>query len=305
MRIALNEDQATFATVLEQMLADPAAGFRPVEGWGRFDYGAALDAQLAGNGFFDAAGEEDLGTVAAAFMIEKVAQVPVCVECGASALIRPFLGRETPRPLAVVVDDAPCAIRYLPQAKGLVAIGADNVRYADLPEGAVEPVESLYAYPMGVVDRAALDWQDTPADPGELRILWQVATAAELAGLLQAGLDSVLEHVRERRQFGQPLGAFQGVQHRLANAAVEIESARLMALRAAQSWGRADAALALGQVQSIATRITYDLHQFMGAMGLTLEHPLHRWSYRAKLLRAELGGSSAALLDYAEERWGA
>ena len=66
-----------------------------------------------------------------------------------------------------------------------------------------------------------------------------------------------------------------------------------------------DAAAALGYVQGVATRITYDLHQFMGAMGLTLEHPLHRWSYRAKLLRADLGGSSASYLAYATERWGA
>ena len=38
---------------------------------------------------------------------------------------------------------------------------------------------------------------------------------------------------------------------------------------------------------------------------MTLEHPLHRWSYRAKLLKAEMGGSAGAYLTYATERWGA
>jgi alkylation response protein AidB-like acyl-CoA dehydrogenase len=114
----------------------------------------------------------------------------------------------------------------------------------------------------------------------------------------------VLEHVRERAQFGRPLGSFQGIQHRLAEDAVWIEGAQLLTLRAADSRDPADAALALGHLQSHATRIGYDLHQFMGAMGLTLEHPLHRWTYRARALRAEMGGAPQALLDYADARWG-
>ncbi|WP_238364195.1 acyl-CoA dehydrogenase family protein [Mesobacterium pallidum] len=303
MRFDLNVDQQTFATVLGQMLQ--GAAFAPVEGWGRYDLGTALEAQFDAGGFFDAAAEPDLGPVAAALMVHDVAGVPVCFELAASALIRPFLGRDVPRPLAVRVDGQPGALRYLPQARGIVEIG-ETVRYADLPDGAAQPVDSLYAYPMGeLTDPEALDWQTLDADPAKLRALWQVATAAELTGVLRAGLDAVLAHVRDRRQFGQPLGAFQGVQHRLANAAVEIEGARLMMLRAAQRQAPGDAALALGRAQEITNAITYDLHQFMGAMGLTLEHPLHRWTYRAKLLKAEMGGMGAAYLSYATDRWGA
>lgn len=302
MRFELNEDQATFVAVLEQMLG--TSEFQPVKGWGRYEYGSALDAQLAQNGFYDAALENDLGTTAAALMVYKAAQAPECFECAASALVRPFLRRDLPRPLAVVMGDAPGAIRYLAQAEGLVMITQTAVQYADLPKGLTQPIESLYAYPMALVDRDDLDWQNLGADVGEISVLWQIAIAAELTGVLKAGLNTVLEHVRERRQFGQPLGAFQGVQHRLSTASVEIEGAKLQMLRAAQSRTRADAALALGYVQGIATRITYDLHQFMGAMGLTLEHPLHRWSYRAKLLRAELGGSGRSYLAYADQRWG-
>ena len=303
MRFDLNEDQTTFATVLEQMLADTE--FRTVEDWGRYDYGAALDAQLDENGFFDAAREDELGTVAAALMVYQAAQAPVCIECAASSMLRPFLGDDIPRPLAVKVGDAPGAIRYLPQARGLVALGSSGVTYASVPQGAAQEVESLYAYPMGKIDEAELEWETVDADSGQLQVLWQIASAAELGGVLKAGMETVLDHVRERKQFGQPLGAFQALQHRLAVMAVEIEGAKLMMLRAAQSRTVADAALAQGYIQACATRITYDLHQFMGAMGLTLEHPLHRWSYRAKLLRAELGGSDAAYMRFANDRWGA
>ncbi len=305
MRLELNEDQATFVTFLDQMLAAPEAGFHPGADWNRYDYGAALDAQLDANGFFDAAREPELGTVTAALMADKVAQVPVAVECAASALLRPFLGRDVPRPLAVVVDDAPGAIRFLPVARGLVSIRAEGVLYADLPEGAVQPVDSLFSYPMGIVDRAALEWVDLGADPAALRVLWTVAVAAELTGVLKAGLESVLAHVRERHQFGRPLGSFQTIQHRLATAAIEIEGARLQMLRAAQMRTPDTAALALGYAQGAARRIGYDLHQFMGAMGLTLEHPLHRWTYRARLLRTDMGGAAANWLAYADERWGA
>ncbi|MAM62196.1 acyl-CoA dehydrogenase family protein [Maritimibacter sp. UBA3975] len=303
MRLAFNEDQATFSTVLGQMLGDEVeAGFHTVEGWGRYDYGHALDARLEEAGFFDAAREEDLGTVAAAAMVHDVARVPVVIECAASALLRPFLGDDLPRPLAVVVDDAPGAIRFLPQARALVSITPDAVRLARL-DGQAEPVESLYAYPMGVAGQD-LDWQPLDADPQTIRTLWQIALAAELGGVLDGGLASVLRYVREREQFGRPIGSFQGVQHRLATDAVWIDGARLLTLRAASTRDPAHAALALAHIQSHATRIGYDLHQFMGAMGLTLEHPLHRWTYRARALRAEMGGAPQAFLDYADTRWG-
>lgn len=303
MRLAFNEDQATFSTVLGQMLDNEAeTGFQTVEDWGRFAYGAALDTRLDEAGFFDAAREEDLGPVAAAAMIHEVAKAPVVIECAASALLRPFLGEDIPRPLAVVVDDAPGAVRFLPQARAIIAISDRAVRLARL-DGQAKPEESLFAYPMGTID-GGLSWETLDVDPQAIRTLWQIALAAELGGVLDGGLGSVLRYVREREQFGRPLGSFQGVQHRLAEDAVWIEGGRLLTLRAAARRDPADAALALGHIQSHATRIGYDLHQFMGAMGLTLEHPLHRWTYRARALRAEMGGAPHAFLDYADTRWG-
>lgn len=305
MRLDFNEDQITFMTFLEQMLGSAEAEFRTVKDWGRFDHGLALETRLVENGFFDAAAEEDLGPVAAAAMINEVAQTPVALECAASAMLRPFLGTEVPRPLAVIADDARGAIRYLPMARTLVSVSAKKVAIATLPEGAVTAVNSLFAYPMGTVDHDTLEWHTPDCDPAKLYTLWQIAISAELCGVLTGAIASVLAHVRERHQFGQPLGSFQAVQHRLATNAIEIEAARLQVLKAADSLSPQDAAAALGYVQGFATRAGYDLHQFMGAMGLTLEHPLHRWTYRARLLRADMGGSTAAYQTYATQRWGA
>lgn len=305
MRLEFNEDQTTFLTFLGLMLDSPDAGFRTVADWGRFDYGAALDARLAENGFFEAAAEKELGAVAAATMIHEIAQSPVTLECGASALLRPFLGNDLPRPVAVVVDDAPGAVRFLPVARTLVSINQAGVRIAQPEADAVEAVESLYAYPMGRIDMKAQDWVPATVDPARARALWQVAVAAELAGTLKGGLKSVLAHVRDRHQFGRPIGSFQAVQHRLAINGIEIEAARMQMLKAAQTLLPHDSCLALGYAQGLARRAIYDFHQFMGAMGLTLEHPLHRWTYRARLLRAEMGGPSEAYGRYATQRWGA
>ena len=74
-------------------------------------------------------------------------------------------------------------------------------------------------------------------------------------------------------------------------------------LRAAENRSQTDAGLALGYAQSLATGLCYDLHQFMGAMGLTLEHPLHRFTYRAKLLRSELGGATNVFAKTAAAIW--
>jgi alkylation response protein AidB-like acyl-CoA dehydrogenase len=110
--------------------------------------------------------------------------------------------------------------------------------------------------------------------------------------------------VTQRKQFGQPIGAFQAVQHRLAEAAVLLEATRWLTLKAADSSDPVDASLAAGYAQDAARRVTYDFHQFHGAMGLTLEHPLHLWTYRLKALYGELGGASMQFAAGAAAMWG-
>ena len=56
--------------------------------------------------------------------------------------------------------------------------------------------------------------------------------------------------------------------------------------------------------QEAAKRVGYDFHQFLGAMGMTLEHPLHLWTYRLKALTGELGGRGGNAVAAAEAIWG-
>ncbi|MES2631459.1 MAG: acyl-CoA dehydrogenase family protein [Pseudomonadota bacterium] len=266
---------------------------------------SALQADLDDAGIFDAASIDELGPVAATAMILRLALLPQCVELVASALVLPLLAPELPRPCAVLWDSCQRPARWLPGARAAICVRGDTVEWAALTDRDGVEVESPFGYPVGrLVAPDALTWQALEVEADTLRRLWRIGVAAEIAGCLDAGLQTVVAHVRDRRQFGRPLGAFQAIQHRLAGIAVQVEAARWLALQAAHSESDADAASALAHAQQCTSALVYDLHQFMGAMGLTLEHPLHRWTTRVKMLRADLGGAHSQQLALAAATWG-
>lgn len=287
-----NEDLSLLLSSLTRLTARHDSQWTPTDG--RFQYCRPLDEELREGGFFDCAKEAQWGLPAAASLVLELAGLRVCVEASASALVAPLLCPHLPGPLAVVWFDERRPTRFLPVARSVLHVRTDGLMAARLNPGDAVAVDSLFAYPMGVLQTPqALQWErlQPGVDAPSLIDLWRLGIAAEITGCLQSGLDSVVAHVSERRQFNRPLGSFQAVQHRLASAASAIQAARWLTLKAAHSAGAADAATAAAYAQDMATRISYDLHQFMGAMGLTLEHPLHRWTYRTKLLRSELGGA--------------
>lgn len=297
MDFALTDDQAQVLDAIEA-LARPYADV-PAESDGFHLYSAELDAALEEAGFLDIAAVEELGPITAVLAAERIAALPFCVEFAASALLRPLLPPDLPRPLCLIdARDGSRPVRFLPVAATALILDGEEVRAAPVDAGMVAPVDSLFAYPMGRFRDGNLPRGDRVGiATTDLRRLWRIALAAEMGGLLQGALDSTIRHVSERQQFGRPLGAFQGVRHRLAEAAVKIEGTRLLARRAALTGLAEDAALASFQAQDSAPAIVYDLHQFLGAMGVTLEHPLHFWTYRAKALLSELGGRGDQAVD--------
>jgi hypothetical protein len=296
------EEQQALLGALGKILAQTKS--EAVDGRRSF-FSATLDAALEDSGLLDAAGLEEFGIVAAALLVDEVSRLPVVVEAGASAMVRPLVCPEAPRPLAVLAGAIDRPARFLCEARSVLFVGAREARIATLEKDDCASSESFFAYPMGrLLDPDACYARARPCgDASEVRRLLQIAIACEISGALQGALDCVTEHVKNRRQFGRPLGAFQAVQHRLAGSATNIVASRLLARKAADLGRVEDAQVALGYAQDCAPRVLYDLHQFMGAMGLTLEHPLYRWSYRVKLLLSELGGASRQLRDVAGEVW--
>jgi hypothetical protein len=290
MNFTLTEDQTALMTALEGL----AAPFKemPVN-FREFALASEpLEAQLAEAEFFAVATTPDLGPVAAALIVERLARLPYAAEVAVSMIVRPFLsGGALPRPFAVVENGRPG--RFVAQARTLLLVDGDKIGVAQVSSADVESVESIYAYPMGKLRRPVESTAYAPSDAAIARKWLRIATAAEAAGLLQAAIDSTVDHLSARKQFGRPLGSFQALRHRMAECAVLTTGVRWLTLRAASTGTEGDAALAAFQAQEAATRVTYELHQMLGAMGMTLEHPLHLWTYRLKALLADLGGRGA------------
>jgi hypothetical protein len=294
MDFTINADQAALATALEGLAApykEMPTNFR-----GFALASEELEAQLEQAEFFDVASTDGLGPVAAALTVERLARLPFAAEVAHSMLVLPHLpGKAWPRPLALVDGARPG--RFVARAKTLLIADGDKLSVTLVSSDEVESVESIYAYPMGRLKRpeeTIAKAVPLSADEAALVHKWlRVATAVEAAGLIQAALDTTVEHLRGRKQFGRPLGSFQALRHRMAECAVLAGGVKLLALQAASTGDAGDAALAAFHAQESATRITYEMHQMFGAMGMTLEHPLHLWTYRLKLLLADLGGRSA------------
>jgi hypothetical protein len=303
MNLDFTSDQRAFLDAVERIAVRHAPQL--TLGAAPFEPSIALQTDLESAGLFDAAGIDELGPVAAVAMVMRLARLPQCLELCAAALLLPLHAPGWSRRAALLRERRDVPTRFLAGSCTLLCVRGDGVEMATPDDRDVEPLDSPFGYPIGRLRAPdSLAWQPLTTDAAALRAMWRLGVAAELAGNLGAALDAVVEYLRDRRQFGRPLGAFQGVQHRLAGGAVRVDAMRWLALQAAHSGREADAAAAAGYAQQAATTLIYDLHQFMGAMGLTLEHPLHRWTTRAKWLRSELNGAEAQYQALADATWG-
>ncbi|MFT3966146.1 MAG: acyl-CoA dehydrogenase family protein [Sphingobium sp.] len=108
-------------------------------------------------------------------------------------------------------------------------------------------------------------------------------------GIMQACLDTVLPFVRERRQFGRPIGAFQLIQAKVADMYVALNSARAYAYAVARACDagrttRFDAAGAILLASENAVRVSLEAVQALGGAGYTTDWPVERLMRDAKLL---------------------
>jgi hypothetical protein len=305
MQLALTEDQTQVLDFIDS-LARPYATV-PLHDHSLALESAELDEALVENGFLDVMAVEELGAVTAALVVEKLARLPFAVEAAASALVRPLIDPDLPRPLCLIEEGRLTRpVRFLRPGATVIVVGASGVRSFTASEDLIAPAQedTLYAYPVAFLTGLPAELTTHEVDSAEITRAWRVAIAAEAAGLLAAALASVVTYVSDRKQFGRPLATFQGMRHRLAEDQVSTNTAYWLALRAAGTRDAGDAAMALMHAQEAAKRVCYDYHQFLGGMGMTLEHPLHLWTYRLKLLTAELGGRGANGLAAAKALWG-
>jgi alkylation response protein AidB-like acyl-CoA dehydrogenase len=304
----LSDDQKAIGEAVDALVARHAGPERAIALAAKTEYDGELEAALEEAGFFALAAEEGTGPLEAALLVESAARGAAVAAVGARALVAPLVaeGRDVPGPVALAVAGRDVPVRFAAHARSALVLDGDAARLVSLGAGDAAPVRSNFGVPMGRIAADVLaGGEDLGSGAGDrLRRWWRVATAVETAGTLRAALDVTLRYVRERRQFGRAIGSFQGVQHRLAHAAVQVEGARWLALEAA-GLGAPDelAAVAADHAATAAKSVFDETHQFSGAMGFTREHDLHVWSMRLQALRLELGGVEAHRRAVAAARW--
>lgn len=286
MDFTLTADQSALCDAIDKLAQRFDA--KPIDFHGFALASETLDRELEEGSYFDIAQIPELGALTAAMAVERLARCAHACESALSMLVRPQLPGEFPRAVALVENGRPG--RFVAQARTLILVDGEQLSLAEPASAQLASVPSIYAYPMGRVTSALKRSPLSAQEAARIRTWLRVALAAEASGLIQAAIQSAVEHISVRKQFGRPLGSFQALRHRMAECQVLAGGLRWLMLKAAWSGDPGDAALAASHAQESGTRIVYELHQMLGAMGMTLEHPLHLWTYRLKALLSELGG---------------
>ncbi|RDH80465.1 acyl-CoA dehydrogenase [Mycolicibacterium moriokaense] len=171
------------------------------------------------------------------------------------------------------------------------------------PDGTVHigvvDAASLNCQPMNTFD-ATCQWTDVSGvAPGPLTDAsphWTNAVAVarcalgtELVELGTAAIDLAVDHVSRRTQFGSPIGTFQSPRHTLAQAHACLEGARALVDAARRDGGELSALIGKAAAGRAHRSAADAAMQVCGAIGLTIEHDLHRYVARGMQLDALLG----------------
>jgi alkylation response protein AidB-like acyl-CoA dehydrogenase len=187
-----------------------------------------------------------------------------------------------------------------PEAQVLVLLDAagSDVRAYTREQVTIEPVDSIDPTRPAALVRASADAGerlDGDVAGGVDRTL--VAIASELVGVSERALEMTVAYVKERKQFGVPVGAYQAVSHRCAQMLLDTEKARATSAFAAwaadadpQRLGEA-AAMAKAAASEAGVEVTASAIQAHGGIGFTWEADVH-WLYKRALVDAALLGGA-------------
>ena len=172
------------------------------------------------------------------------------------------------------------------EMKSIETMGGRETNYVYFTDCAV-PEDAV----LGEVDQA---WTQLMAGLNVERLI----LAATMLGIAQRAFDDALAYVKERKQFGRPIGSFQALQHRFADLATELEAARLMTRWVATLTDEdpnrmlpREASMVKLHVTETCKRVTLEGMQMMGGYGYSSEYDMERL-VRTSLVSTIYGGTS-------------
>jgi 3-oxo-4-pregnene-20-carboxyl-CoA dehydrogenase beta subunit len=202
---------------------------------------------------------------------------------GAQTATHHLIFIDTPGGVAVVTADAPGAtVRATP---GLAVPPLCELAFANTPALCLGlPSESL----------------------ADIALAARLACAGRALGAARRGFDLAVEHAKVRKQFGQFIGQFQAIQHKLADCLINLDGARLAIEAAADAFDRADPAWRVFANAAIAfagpavRAASVETHRALGAIGYAEEHEAPRHFRRVHVDLARFGGVQRARAQLAD-----
>jgi alkylation response protein AidB-like acyl-CoA dehydrogenase len=133
-----------------------------------------------------------------------------------------------------------------------------------------------------------------------------VACAATQVGVCERALEITTRYLKQREQFGAPLGALPPVQHRCADAYIALDCMRWVTWQAAWKLGEErpaprDARVAKFWAADAGSRITTATQHLHGGMGVDMDYPIHRYFLWAKALELAYGAATPQLLALGDD----
>jgi alkylation response protein AidB-like acyl-CoA dehydrogenase len=133
----------------------------------------------------------------------------------------------------------------------------------------------------------------------------RIGIGAQMIGVARGALDAAVGYVKERRQFGKPIAEFQAIQFQLAQAATELEAARLMVYNAARLKDAGapftiEAAMAKLMSSQVCERVTSLCVELFGGYGYTMDYPVEKFYRDAKIGTIYEGTSNMQLQTIAK-----
>ncbi len=308
MDFDLTEDQREIRGVARELLKarSPFAKVREAADAGAYD--ERLWTEIVGLGWPGIAvaeehGGQGLGAVELAVLLE---------ELGYACAAVPFFSTAVAAAVIQAAGSAEQQARWLPGLAGgefsagvgtaELAADADGAALAVLLDGdEARLVVAPEVQPLTTIDPTRrfgrVIGEGEPLDFGAAARV-HAALSAEVVGVCQRALEMTLEYVKDRRQFGVPVGSFQAVAHRCAQMLLHTESARSTAYFAAWAADAEPSRLAEGAALAAAAAATGGREvaasaiQAHGGIGFTWEADVH-WLYKRAQLDAVLLGGAA------------
>jgi acyl-CoA dehydrogenase len=174
-------------------------------------------------------------------------------------------------------------------------------------------IESRTAPGLAVPSLSELTFESTPATGltvsseilADVALLVRLASAARALGAAERGFELAVEHAKVRKQFGQLIGQFQAIQHKLVNCLISLDGARLALESAAAAHDSGNpnwpvfASSALAFASPALRSVSIETHRALGAIGYAEEHEAPRHFRRVHADLARFGGVSRARAELA------